>query len=69
MGAIWGQELASVLKQCQGIAKNLGSSRPSQSHIPFMSKVKSSLCDVWIESSADIFDSGYTPLTNDISTC
>jgi len=66
-GAIWGQELASMLKQCQAVITNPSSNQPSQGLISFTSKVKSALCDVWIESSADVFDPGYALPSNEIS--
>ena len=58
-GAIWGQELTSVLKQCQATITNSSSNQPSQKLTSFILVTKSALCDVWIESSADVFDPGY----------
>ena len=68
-GAIWGQELASVLKQCQAAITSQSNNQPSQGIISFVSKVKSVLCDIWIESSADVFDPGYGFLSNEVSPC
>lgn len=56
-----------MLKQCQSVITNPSNSQPSQGLVSFTSKVKSTLCDVWIESSADVFDPGYALSLNEIS--
>ena len=53
-----------MLKQCQTSITNSGNNQPSQSLISFEPKVKSALCDVWVESSADVFDPGCVLLLN-----